>query len=593
MTTVASPHSSRHSPDGSGLPANSDPSPSRRASIGTLLIRVIVPLWLVAGALFKLSDLNPNVLPQPVKDVVFMMEDWVTMSRGDWLVFNMRAMIAVEIVLFVIMLLVPKLARTAAIAILTLFCVVMAVELLGDMQSAKFKKDGLAALLKPCGCFGAWSPPTIVTFLIDLALLIGCIACPQSARARRTPSASAAMAALVGSLILGPAIAFGRPEKTIEMPQDPTNGNGQGHQTPGQVSPPTNSGTNNGTGETTPPTKGTDTPPPAASQVWPAFPTKLAPNYFIVEKKAVGQTLASLPIAPLLAKSVPADFSVGRKTLIFYRDTCDNCFELMNKHFGGKLTTPTYSIQIPDSAGGKTHSNPCKECVQWELPKGPDYILQAPLVMTIVDGTIAAICKDPDKPGAFEATMNAWAPGHEKATAVDGMFLAPMPAAGTESASSPGAAVAVPASKPFPPMPALETVYAPDPGTWTGKRLDELDLPLIISRPIPLDLNRGDVIVMFYRVDCEHCEAVIIEHFAGTLPAPTLLVAIPDALGQPFNNPCTECLNATLPPGPTYVVETPVLVIARDGVVKHVFSGQESENIDEVRAALPKPAPGK
>lgn len=567
MMTVASSNPS-------AAPATS----SMRTTIGTLLCRVIVPLWLVAGALFKLSDLNPNVLPGPVKDVVLNLGDMMSAEPATWLVTNMRAMIAVELALVGIMLLVPRLARPAAIAILTLFCVVLAFELANTVQSASFKKKGFASLLEPCGCFGAWSPPTIVTFMIDCTLLIGTLACPQGPRARRTPGNGIAAIALVASLLVGPAIAFGKPAKTIEAPPsaDPK-------QPSGQETPPNP--------EKIPPTG--HTPPAAATTPWPAMPTKLAPTYVILDKRAIGKPFASLPTAGLLAQQVPADIQTGRKTFVFYRETCDHCFEMMNKHFSGKLATPTYSIKVPDSTGGKVYTNPCKDCVKWELPKGPDYMIETPMVMTIVDGMIAAICKDAEKPGALDATLNAWLPGHEKDAAVPGMVLAPMPAAGgsTAPANAPPAAAA---SKPFPPMPTkLEAYYAPDFDKWTGKRLDELDLPLIITRPLPLDVNAGEVVILFYRVDCEHCEQVLNDHFSGVLTAPTLLVAVPDAAGTPFQNPCNDCKRTSLVQGPTYVIETPVLVVAKDGVVQHVLAGSQNDNPDDVKAVLPKATAGE
>lgn len=565
------------------MPTDS-PTPTTRTTIGTLLCRVIVPLWLVAGALFKLSDLNPNVLPPPVKSVVFALGDMLNADLADWLVLNMRAMIAVELTFVVIMVLVPRLARVAAISMLSLFCVVLVAELWGTVQSAKFQKEGVASLLEPCGCFGAWSPPTIVTFMIDLALLVGCLVCPQGPRARSIPSAGLATAALGASLVLGPAVAFGRPAKTIVAPPQPDASATQ--QTNPAGTDPT--GTDS-TGQTA--TKPTETPaaPAAAATPWPAMPTKLAPTYVILDKRAIGKPFASLPTAGLLAAQVPADIQTGRKTFVFYRENCDHCFEMMNKHFAGKVGNPTYSIKVPDSTGGKTYPNPCKECTTWELPKGPDYMIETPMVMTLVDGVIAAICKDSDKPGAIEATLNAWLPGHEKDAAVPGMVLAPMPTAG----GAPAAATPAPAaaSKPFPPMPSkLEAYYAPEFEKWAGKRLDELDLPLIINRPIPIDLQKGEVVLFFYRTDCEHCEQVLNDHFAGPLTAPTLLVSIPDSMGDPFPNPCNDCKLTALVTGPTYVIETPVLVVAKDGVVQHVLAGPQNDNPDDVKAVLPKTA---
>ena len=49
---------------------------SPTALAGTLLVRVIVPLWLIAGGAVKLWERNPQLLPKPVTDVT----DWIFVS---------------------------------------------------------------------------------------------------------------------------------------------------------------------------------------------------------------------------------------------------------------------------------------------------------------------------------------------------------------------------------------------------------------------------------------------------------------------------------------------------------------------------------
>ncbi len=556
-----------------------------RPWVGTILCRFVVPAWLLAGAAFKLSDLNPNLLPPPVRDVINAIGSTVGADPAKWLVLNMQLIVAVELALVAIMVLVPKFARITAIAILSLFCVILIAELAEKVQSATFARDGIASLLKPCGCFGAWSPPTIVTFMIDLALLVGCLVCAQGPRARTIPGPTIANAAALASLVVAPVVVFMQPERVIVAPPQPVADAGQpqaGDAQPGGAKETTPAAPN-----ATPPVS----PAAAPAVAWPAMPAKLAPTYVILDKRAIGTAFASLPVAGLLAQQVPADIQQGRKTFVFYRENCEHCFEVMNKHFAGEVANPTYSIKVPDSTGGKTHSNPCSACTKWELPKGPDYMIETPMIMTIVDGTIAAICKDADKPGAFDATMRAWLPGADGAPlvreAVPGMVLAPMPTAAPAGQTAPPAVA--PATKPFPPMPAkLEAYYAPQFDKWPGKRLDELDLPLIIERPIPVDLQNGEVVLFFYRVDCDHCAMILSDHFSGQLTAPTLLVSIPDSTGDALDNPCTACSKAALVGGPIYVIETPVLVVAKDGVVQHVLAGSQNDNADDVKAVLPK-----
>jgi hypothetical protein len=166
----------------------------------------------------------------------------------------------------------------------------------------------------------------------------------------------------------------------------------------------------------------------------------------------------------------------------------------------------------------------------------------------------------------------------------DGAATQPtVPEAIAPDATTPPPAVTGP--RPWPAQPATaKPWYAPEFAEWKGKRLDEQEVMLLASRTLPFNLNEGRCHVVFMREDCEHCHALLNSYFSGPLPAPTVTVAIPDATGEPLENPCGACAKATLPGGITYVFSTPVLLTVQDGVVVGVCT--DSEDPEAVRAAL-------
>lgn len=557
-----------------------------RAVLGTLLVRFVVPLWLLAGASFKLSERNPNLLPLPVRDVVSWLHERVGASLGmnnvEFLLFSMRAMIGVELMLVGVMFFVPKLARTAAVLILSLFCVVLLAELWGTVNSRAFADKGVSVLLKPCGCFGAWSPPSIVTFAIDAVLLLGVAICRPGPKGSSAPAWPLAGVAALGSVVVGTAVAFGAPEKTMPA-------------STGDAEPPTTAKAtaDDPKGAAHRAANGTaaahGAPQPPAATAWPAAPEKLERTYFVVEKKLLGQRLDSVPLALQISRPMPESINSGRWHLIFYRKDCDHCLDVMNRFFAGDLPAPTLAIEVPDSTG-RPLPMPCKKCEQHALPKGPDYVVGTPLLLTVQDGVIVGVSKDVDKPGAIEAVLGAGKPGAKQ---VDGALVLESSAAGPAAVDAPRAPtnVAAPA-KPFPPVPAkLEAYYAPEFEKWPGKRFDEQVFAQLTARPLALDPNVGDVCVVYYRADCEHCEQLFVDHFSKTLPCPTLAIAIPDTdPANAFDMPCKECKLSTVPQGPIYVVETPVILVLKDGVVQSILSGQAAEDVTAVEAMLPKKA---
>ncbi|MFM7052843.1 MAG: MauE/DoxX family redox-associated membrane protein [Planctomycetota bacterium] len=173
------------------------------------------------------------------------------------------------------------------------------------------------------------------------------------------------------------------------------------------------------------------------------------------------------------------------------------------------------------------------------------------------------------------------------------------PTAGDESAPP---SVPQPAASgivgPWPDVPAkYEGFYAPKWADWVGKPLRMQGLALAIERPLPDDLEKGDWIVTFSRVDCEDCQAMYRAHFKSKRPERVLKVTVPDSRGTPLGMPCEGCVAAELfrvragqqGRSPTYVFQTPVALRMKDGVVTAVCT--DFANAEQVAAVLP-PVPG-
>lgn len=454
MTTAATATADARPADTGGI----------RPFLGTALTRVVVPLWLLAGALFKFWTLDPRLLPEPVRDFLQWLSNSIGSDYGPFLMFSFRSMVAVELVLVGVMFFVPKYARAAAIAILSLFCAILLVEVVYIFQGSDFAKKGFKAFLAPCGCFGSKSPPTIVTLAIDATLLLGCILCAPFRGSLSIPRWPMSGVAGVASLVVGFGLAFGKPERVIENPHatepvavDGTNGNAE--------TPPA-------TPNDASPTKTAGGAPP-----WPAAPEKLKASYYISEQKVLGQRIDTLDIAILINRPLPGNLNEGRWHLVYYRRDCEHCHDILTRFFGKDLPAPTIAVEMPDTDGAALPM-PCKDCKLHTLPKGPDYVIMPPLVMTVQDGIVVGITTDVDKKGAVEAVLNAGKPDSKP---VDGaLVVAATPAKAPDAPpSTPAAERAKPAvaAKPFPPAPAqLESFYAP--------RVREVDGPALRRRSV-------------------------------------------------------------------------------------------------------------
>ncbi len=147
----------------------------------------------------------------------------------------------------------------------------------------------------------------------------------------------------------------------------------------------------------------TNTTPPAAA--WPGLPSKLEPFYIAEYANAAGTPFASNPFSRLIAGKMPDDLLTGRWIIVFYREDCDHCQELLSTYFTGKLPVRTLAIAIPDADPNNLLDNPCDECVKRSLVKGPNYVIQTPVVLSMVDGVVECVVDNPEDITALEACL--------------------------------------------------------------------------------------------------------------------------------------------------------------------------------------------
>jgi hypothetical protein len=121
------------------------------STLAVILARVVVPVWLLAGALLKLAEASPTHLPAA-------MIRWAGAIGLD-LMFVLQFSVAAELSAVGVMWLLPRLARTVGLAMLGVFLPV----LIGDVLMGA----------SSCGCFGSVEVHPGITLVVDLAFFLG------------------------------------------------------------------------------------------------------------------------------------------------------------------------------------------------------------------------------------------------------------------------------------------------------------------------------------------------------------------------------------------------------------------------------------
>ena len=149
--------------------------------LGLALCRILVPGWVLLGAVIKLSEADPHTLP--AKTILALAG-----HTGVGLDLLLATLVALELMAVAVMLSLGRMARPMAIVVLSVFCLVM----IGEMVNGNFIS---------CGCLGRESPSPGVILTIDGVLLFGVMALDPTAATRTMPGGTPAMAAIVLCLI--------------------------------------------------------------------------------------------------------------------------------------------------------------------------------------------------------------------------------------------------------------------------------------------------------------------------------------------------------------------------------------------------------
>lgn len=362
----------------SSTPYVAAPPPSGTCSaVGTLVCRAVIPLWVLAGAGFKLVERDPNLLPTPVKTTITSLHS--TLGAGELHEFMnaaMRSIIAAEFILAGGMIFLPRFSRSIALATLGFF-----IALLGWLIVTGQTK---------CGCFGAKGPSPTVMILIDGALfLLAAFFAPG----RRGGS----VLGFLALSIVGLGIAFGVPKKQVVL--EPPDAGGGTETTASSGAETAASVPQDGTSSTASP------PPPA----WPPMPATPQGFYMPEFGKWVGKRLSDDPIMHVIQRPLPDGIDTGRWHVVIYRVDCEHCQQLLNTHFAGKLQTRTLLISIPDSSGAPLPLD-VTDAVKTQFMRGangPDYVIKPPVVITVVDGVVKAVCENTDDEAALRRTLDA------------------------------------------------------------------------------------------------------------------------------------------------------------------------------------------
>jgi len=129
------------------------------------------------------------------------------------------------------------------------------------------------------------------------------------------------------------------------------------------------------------------------------------------------------------------------------------------------------------------------------------------------------------------------------------------------------------------PVTALPAYYLPDPTEWAGMPVADIDL-LRWTTGLP-DLSKGKHYVIYYSRVCDHCHELLLAQFEFDLPAPTVLVAMPEspdgfAMEGLMKNPCTDCALLELPVGVDWLMSPPLVIAIEDGIVHCAKEGEDA-----------------
>lgn len=93
--------------------------------------------------------------------------------------------------------------------------------------------------------------------------------------------------------------------------------------------------------------------------------------------------------------------SADQPTLVaFYRPNCGACHDLFDAHFGERLPARVVGVRVPPAEGVELVENDlpeeveCADCIRLAFKEGPVWLIQTPVLLEVVDGTVTCVSTD-------------------------------------------------------------------------------------------------------------------------------------------------------------------------------------------------------
>ena len=312
--------------------------------IGYLLTRIVVPLWIFIGAIFKLMETSPRTLPK----ISILNPAAHYEINLYWL---LAILISLEFLAVCIMVFLKPFARAMAIFMLGSFCLILLNEIRGGATS--------------CGCLGTFSPSPWMMLSIDGLMLLGTVACASKPSKTLYPSRWSFGLALIG-IFLGTAVSF-----AVLIPAG---------RVPDAMQPESNNENDSPGAEV-----------PSDFRVNPN--PKPLQGYWYVEniEEWIGKPWREVELFHTMPKW-PVGLDQGERYIVFYSRTCDHCEDMFWNDLIKPYDPPVIAIEIPVDKETLTAPNawelPMTNCVLMNLPVGTDWIITSPLVLRIENGTV-------------------------------------------------------------------------------------------------------------------------------------------------------------------------------------------------------------
>ena len=319
--------------------------------IGTSLTRIVVPLWILAGAVFKLVEASPRALPKAS-----------ILNPANHYEINLYVLLALLIFLeffaISVMIFLRPFARSMAIFMLACFCLILAIEIQSGASS--------------CGCLGSFSPSPWTMLSIDGFLLLGTLIFAPAKVNSVLPSKLSIIGASLG-IVIGASVSFGIILPAGLVPE------------------------NNQTVE--------------IAKIDPSDPIlnpspKPLKGYWMVESIEgwIGKSWRELEIFQFMPVW-PENMDDQKRYVVIYSRTCEDCEDMFWNDLVKPLEPPVIAIEIPADKETLTSPNaweiPETNCILMNLPLGTDWIISSPMSLRLENGVVTC-AEEGDHKGCLE-----------------------------------------------------------------------------------------------------------------------------------------------------------------------------------------------